>query len=480
MTVSVRNTNPFVRYLLLTVMAATGISVFVFACIKAVMLPFTHDESLSYLLYVPMPVTDITGYVNTYGLPNNHILNTLLMKFCAGVFGDSTLSLRLPNLIALVAYLYFGFRLLKKTSSSWLLLSGFLLLTSNLFATDFFSLARGYGLANALMLGAIYLLIAYNESPSWKKTVWLFIVCGLMILANFTLLHVALVIAGCYEILRFRKERPVSFRGYMKIMQPALWFFIIMAGVLYEPFRTIIKWQTTFGGNESFWADSVNPLLTDSIYTNNSFTWKPYVAFVVVVLLLVITAVTAMIFLRKKRSWLPLFFVLLIVPVLLFQIQHVLLGTQYPVSRTVQYLYPLFVIALVFAIDVTAEKINWFRFSLLPSALLLAVFFVMHYSTEYIPEWRYDSSNRAVLEDIEQLRKKEPKKIQVGVNWLFEPGLNYERKRKKYAWLQPLYRGSIDSACDYYYVTASDTAGMRARGRMLIRSYALSNTYLYR
>lgn len=55
------------------------------------------DEATTYVWFAAKP---LGGAISSYELPNNHLLNTVLVKLAAGVFGPEPWSLRLPNLFA--------------------------------------------------------------------------------------------------------------------------------------------------------------------------------------------------------------------------------------------------------------------------------------------------------------------------------------------------------------------------------------------
>lgn len=456
----------------------TGLLCLLLAAVKAYASPFTHDESLSYNLYAGYSVPDIISYVNTYGLTNNHILNTLLLKFCGALFDNNPLALRIPNLLALAAYLYIGYRLLKRMQSPVLLFGGFLLLAGNLFLHDFFALARGYGLANALLLAATWQLLLVKEKPAAAKHIAVMVFSGLAVLANFTLLHVALTVVILHTFILYRQQRPANLFSFLKTMRYAIFFLIVMGALLYEPFRTIIKWQTTFGGYDTFWNSAVKGLLIVSIYDGANIGWLGAAEILTAITAVAIGIITLTGVLRKKESDAPVYVLLLLVPSLFFMLQRWLLGTAYPVNRTVQYMIPLFILALVACVQLLPPLRKIPAYVVLVAGLLGSVYFARHYSMHVYGEWEYDASNEAVIRDLKRLRAGKP--VKLAVNWVFEPGLNFERNRKQAAWLLPPDRSGLTSPADYYYGLAADTAALAASGKKLVHVYPLSKTYLYK
>src|SRR6266542_6407233 len=93
---------------------------------RAAILSFTIDESQSFNDYVPMKFMDIVSYKHSSA--NNHILNTLWMKFISYSFVTSEFLLRLHSVFSHLIYIVFSYLIIKKISAPLLVFSGFLLL----------------------------------------------------------------------------------------------------------------------------------------------------------------------------------------------------------------------------------------------------------------------------------------------------------------------------------------------------------------
>ena len=130
-----------------------GIGLIIFSGYKAYFDSFTHDESKTWLDSIHRSIIEIITFNYPESTTNNHLLNTLLMKGCSVLFGDSEFSLRLPTWLAHFIYIYFTIRILQLFDNAWIIVSGFIILNFNPYLVDFFSIARGYGLALAFMMG---------------------------------------------------------------------------------------------------------------------------------------------------------------------------------------------------------------------------------------------------------------------------------------------------------------------------------------
>ena len=72
------------------------------------------DEATTYVMFASRPFGEA---LSSYQLPNNHLLNTVFVKFSVAAFGPEPWSLRLPNLfagvgamalVAAIAWRWFG------------------------------------------------------------------------------------------------------------------------------------------------------------------------------------------------------------------------------------------------------------------------------------------------------------------------------------------------------------------------------------
>ena len=116
----------------------------------------TYDEAYTYLHYAKNFSWKSFSYLIKPGaLANNHFLNSLIIAILDRIFGCSynEFIIRLPNILSYILYLFFGYKISKQYESKYLIMSLFLF---NYGAHEFFGLARGYGMAAALVLGGMY------------------------------------------------------------------------------------------------------------------------------------------------------------------------------------------------------------------------------------------------------------------------------------------------------------------------------------
>jgi hypothetical protein len=157
-----------------------GVMVACLIVVRAVHQDVTIDEATTYLKFAG------PSSPNPYWQPhaNNHLLNSILARVSTGWFGLSEFTLRLPNVLAGLAYIAlaaFLAELLFGRTLLAVLLFGLLVL--NPFVLEFFSAARGYGLALTAQTGAL-LMIAEDVVAGRRKPYLVSVLCGLMVCAN--------------------------------------------------------------------------------------------------------------------------------------------------------------------------------------------------------------------------------------------------------------------------------------------------------
>ena len=149
----------------------------------------TVDEADTYLFFV-QPHWASQWYPSS----NNHLLNSLLMRFFVSLFGLSHLTLRAPALIGGAVYIVAIFRLcLLLTNQELYVFPIFVAFVYNPFVMDFMVAARGYGLALGFLMLAVFFIarqIVANEpraERALKRDCVLASICmGVSFTANFS------------------------------------------------------------------------------------------------------------------------------------------------------------------------------------------------------------------------------------------------------------------------------------------------------
>lgn len=173
-----------------------------FFIIRAAISGITYDEAFTYLAYArPLEDCPTMGMVeNIYWecVANNHWLNTVLIALTGMVTGIeySEFLIRLPSILLGCCYLAvtFGCYYRKKINGA-----EFILLTFCYYMHEFFGLARGYGMAAALVLFGILLYREWTRSGC-NKHLLLLTSTGLLLLSAYAN-SVTLVVCFCLGIV---------------------------------------------------------------------------------------------------------------------------------------------------------------------------------------------------------------------------------------------------------------------------------------
>jgi hypothetical protein len=402
---------------------------FIYVVLRACLLSFTYDESLSYQL--------VKGDEHISGLANHHVLNTFLMKVCAFCFGEREISLRLPNVLSflvLVFYLHKLLVFLKLRGGYFIFLP---LVLFNPFILDFFSLARGYGLSMAFMTGALYYFLKFNMANAQDRKMKYFLsaliysalgLCANLALINF---YIAAIALSFLDFFIFRNVGGGQLRYFLLILLLALiplffgisrLLFLKDAGQLYfgtEDFDYSIASLL----ERSFYYSAFPPWFGNSI-KNAAFYMLP----------------AGLLWALVQRKFNSAFFLVTALLAMILAgllLERSLFEALYPVGRTGIYLLPLF--ALFFNLFLE-EVLNF-----LPSAIsrgaviffscVISLGFVLHLGSKinfsYCFEWRYDKHTKHVIEKIEKRFSKEAARPVVAVTWFYEPAMQYYRQSRK-------------------------------------------------
>ncbi len=428
---------------------------------RAILIPITHDEAGTILNYASKPIYDIISYQDP--IPNNHLLNTLLIKFFVSIFGLQAWVCRLPNIMAGVLYLVYGIKILEllfKSEKAFIFLS-LLLLIGNPYLIEFFALARGYGLSIGLLMASLYYALKATEYRDFTRSL---ILAALGVYANLTLLNYFIVL--CFGVTYFT-IRSGTMDWY--IIKRMTWVITSLFLALVIPVKKMVDTdQFHFWSKHGFYQDTFLPLLQSSLEG------KKYMGdYTLIVFSYLIGLVTLMILLgtiyliiKNKRNVLNKISLrasyLFIGSIVYNFVQNKLLDIPFLNARTALFFYPLFIVA---ALAIWYDFRATFPKSLIGAGILVfSVFAVFHISRCYnlhsSYEWWFDGDNKRVISILEkQHHLSNQHAISFKCNWLFQPSLTYYIKGQKRPFItSPPYHQSIDTSeiVDYYYITSDD------------------------
>jgi len=488
-------------YFLLAV--AISLCLVCYTAARACLLSFVHDEGVTYLMFVMMGPKALFDCYSA----NNHFLNTFLMYAASKVFGAGEFALRLPNVMAHIAYIAASYFLVRRyLKNAFLAVCAFLVLNMNPLVLDFFSLARGYGLAMAFMMWSLcfFLRALGKEWPDQRSLLSSFWCAGLAVFANIAFLNYMLslvlayiVIDACVLVKGKDGEAYAGnfYRIMVKLLARTKFFYkhLILMLLVILPLAINFKFSGTlyYGGQGGFWADTVGSLLAGSNYGQ---AYLPvFIALSAVLIVLVAVAAVYLLALqltgRTNHDFVALgvVFIVTVCTAGLTVLQHYLLGTPYPMDRTAIFFIVLFsVMAVLLAAGlVSMER----RIARAGSAFVLAVWAIgMSCHTigsanlDHTFVWKYCADVKQMIVDVgaDLDRHGGQRKIELGINWLFEPSINYYYAVREPSWLQIVTRDGIAGDYDYYYVRPEDRAQLLAKDVEMLKEYPVTGNILAR
>jgi hypothetical protein len=435
---------------------------------KAQVSSFTHDESFTFNHSVTESVGDIFNYKVIS--PNNHLLNTLLMKVCAALFGTTSLSLRLPNIFAHVFFLLFSWLLIRRQDPR-IILPLFILLNFNPYLLDFFALARGNGLSYCFLLGSIYYFIRYLD----QERTGLYLVSAFLgllgVLSHLTMLYFLLSLVIVSNLRPFLNKyfipayRQSGLRQFIRINVINLLIILIFLVIMVKPMIRLIEAdQLFYGGDLGFWKDTVGSLIETFLYAMPyGIFWSPILKALVLITLSAAFLLIIIIFLKRssrlfiENQDLIIIFFLLSFTVIINVSQFNLIGTKLLIRRYGLLYAPLFMLCLGYLISFLARTGKLKRMWIFVSygmALLISCHTLYSFPATTYLDWDYEKQTKHVMTLLENdvCRDRPAHPVTLGITWIFEPTVNFYRQTHGLTWLTEVNRDGPVIRADYYYV----------------------------
>ncbi|MEO6131778.1 MAG: glycosyltransferase family 39 protein, partial [Saprospiraceae bacterium] len=333
-------------------------------------MPITHDEASTWLNYRHLNVWSCVSNPACWGSANNHWLNTLLLQWTATLFGDVPWALRLPNVIAGIAYLYCALLFCTRyIQNNVLRFAGFVLLCAHVYLLDFFSLARGYGMMASGVMWAMYSMLRYIEKQEWRWLVMAAMSLTFAILSNFTALVPWMAVALCWLVWLIVQKKP-------DIILRHFWIWLINAVFLVPVLIFPLKMLSKSG--EFGWG-SKNPfmmlidLFVNLLYGASWFGNFTALIFLLFILLLIVVIVWQGLYRKSmpNRSQIIFMALLFITTIAVIQFNQVVTGSMAPIGRKSIFLIPLLFGIVVLSLAALENKKSGIVLGVVISLLVL-------------------------------------------------------------------------------------------------------------
>jgi len=473
---------------------------FLLTAYRAATQSIAHDEALTWQLYLAGPAAVIFERYDA----NHHFLATLLMRLSTGLLGYSELAMRLPAIAAAAWYLHTAWRL------SLLLLGGgglsFLclaLLCGNPLILDFLVAARGYCLALAFLLYALYQVAIELVRPQPggdRALVKAGAALSLAVMANLTFLFPAAA-AAALLLWRLRERAaarlaaaPAKRKGKKQVgWSPEAILFLAPAGALAvlfflaAPLHSVQSAHFYTGAQNIL--DSLRSLMAPAfsyqagmVGMGDAGSWRGRL--LVAGALMVIAVVAAGWHTGRKRTahtardemmWFAAGTAL--GAALLALLLRFAVGFPYPAERTGIYFYPLATLSCACLCQAWREGKREARpagMAMVVIGVVAAATFAAQWTTSSFYLWRYDADSRAILEYIGELHSGKPGLAAIGAPWQLEPSFNFYRVARGHTWMRPVDRSGPRGRFDYYVLRPDEIPLEKELGLRILRQFPVS------
>jgi len=457
---------------------------FIYTILRAWYLPIAHDEANSYFEWVSASLRDILLY-NSFELPNNHLLNTLLIKIFVYFFGLSEFVIRIPALIGHALYLVGIYKTLKLFLKDGLVVVGLCVLIFNPFMLQMFAMGRGYALSLGFSSIGTYYLLRYIKELYLPRTMensskeeslhigWSFLMFALATMSSFSFFHIylsAFVWLAGHEI--------ATKRSRWKLITSIFPSFLLLISTCLLPVIKIYIFHPRIAelGEKGLWANTVLSLISKTLYHQTySLPWLPQSIQFFIIGVIILAVVLAMIRLRLKDNVLQQTLILLrcvgawlMICCLIIIGEGGMLKFGYSSGRTAIYFIPLFYLLFLLVIQCLAllgKEIKQIRIGIYCFVILFSVISTAHFA--YCANLKhcygiqaYCESSRDVIKYLMQSHKMEhlqSQSVSIGTHRDFTPMLNFYMTKYNVQWLKPLpYYHDLRDNFDYYFLSVNN------------------------
>lgn len=394
--------------------------------------PLTHDEAQTYLHGVLPGIKPLLLF--TFNDSNNQVLNTGLMILSTRLFGFSEFVLRLPNILASLLYIYCTYWLSRRYQASW---PAMIILNAPLPIAAYFSLARGYGIANAFVALAILFLVRGLDNRSICTLFFSTVAALFAAAANFSyfVVYIVTVFVCIISII-------VLYSKYDGILKNNITYSVVAIGIhafvgmyLLYPLVKLLKRNAFYiGGHRGFVDDTVMSLVTD-LTGKYAFNILPLFLIFILSIILLICCHDALIAAKKGDFTPATFIVVLICSSCVTVLLHRLFKVNFPTGRAALYYYIIFAIVLL-----TSKHLRYVRYVI---AVLLLVLFTLNYDHR-------GSDTRTAMRALAADADVRGESIRLAIDWEFEPAVRYYQGRIKAPYEFEVDRTGYPNNRDYY------------------------------
>ncbi len=396
---------------------------------EAITIPLTHDEGNT-IYCSTTPFWDIVTYKDP--VPNNHILNTLLIKADTAIFGQSLFIARLHNVLSFIPFFIFTVLLAYGlVRDFWVRMALVLMVTAQPYMLDFFAVTRGYGLSVSFEMISLYYLLRQLQEPNTRNLMATLSFAAIGVYANFTLLNYYLPLSAILMIhswmVHDRGDKKLFAKNVITVTGIGAALFLV---IIVPVKKMVATKQFVFWGTTGFLSDTASPLIVslrsavDYFKASNEEIFTYVTGFFVVMIAMGVYLLSR----RKERTPAMWFFILPAAVLLYNHLQFYLLDVPFLNARTALFLVPLACIPMAISLDLLLKLWSRFGFVLLLAVnFLLIQHFVRGQKVTGTFEWYYDVNTYDVLDVVKEMTESghAPRPSRINCYWIFYPSVSY-------------------------------------------------------
>lgn len=433
---------------------------FAYALVRAHTVSFSYDESYTYLQHVRKDMFYQQAYDQMGG--NHHLLNVWGMWVSMKLFGTSELALRLPNLLAYVLYLYATARIALKAPWGVTAIACFILLNAHPYLIDFFSLARGYGLACGLMMMSLWQSWRFfDEGLRWQQLGRATAFSALAAMSHVIMINYLLAFGLAFVVLGLWHARATGIRPWTNHLAALIGIGALGLAIILPNALGLFNGGSLNFGCDELWRCMVRTLAEKIVYHVDY--GRPALDTIAQALLRAgAWCLIVLLFVRWKKAWvpaLPMLFGLLVLGACLlsFWMQHLLFNVPLPQTRTSLFLLPLAAFVLV------AGSIRWPSRPVI-AAVVISCFCVpvlahaercigLVRSDEWLPSGEVRTALEVIERDQQPLTDARPL-VSISTGFESDGSMGYYVQTRGWTWLEHTARNGRDPflRSDYYLV----------------------------
>ncbi len=376
---------------------------FAYAATRAHLVSFTYDETYTYMEHVRKGLFYQTAFDQMGG--NHHLLNVWGMWLSRKLFGESEFALRLPNLLAYAVYLVASAGIALRARSALLAIGCFLLLNVHPYLIDFFSLARGYGLANGFMMLSLWYAWRFlMDGERTRHLVFATTGAALAAMSHVIMVNYLLAFGAATLVHLVPSLRRMGWVAWRQRLTVLLGIGLAGLAVILPNALGLFHGGSLNFGCDARWACMMRSLSEKVLY-HVPYAQPPLAYVQQALWWSAATCVLAVVLAGRARQWVALrpllFFVLVLALCLLsFLLQNSLFGVPLPQTRTALFLLPLVAIAVCAALQAWPGGAWLPGLASLAGCVPLSILMFDARNTAYAVEWKASGGLREALEII--------------------------------------------------------------------------------